>query len=1183
MKIKFILFNIFITIMNFSYAQVISGGTAHTLVRCSSGTVSSWGANSGQLGDNTTTQRNAPVQMDTLTNVNSVAAGHSHSLILKNDGSVWSCGINSDGQLGDGTTVSKKTPIQVIGLSGIIAIAVGTKHSIALKNDGTVWTWGSNYFGQIGMGAYSSLEKNPIQVVDLTGITAIASGEEFSLALKNDGTVWTWGFNNYGQLGDGTTTARTSPVQVIGLTGATSIAGGDIHSLSIKSDSTVWAWGGNLKGQLGNSNSISQPTPVLVDSLTGIIGIAAGQLFSIALRNDGTAYAWGDNSWHQLGDGTFSNYRDYPAKMIGLTGIVEISAGSNHSIALKNDGTLWACGKNDNGQLGDSTYLIKFYLTQINGLCSVGKILKASTTQTNNICSNDTIANATVITEGGIPPYSFLWSNGQTTSTATNLSNGINIVAVTDSVNATLVVSVNIVSGASLSKTVTNISCNGGSNGSINLTATGGSGNFLYAWSNGTNNQDISGLAAGPYAIVFTDISCADTLTDTINISEPPVISSSFNTIYSSCGENNGSTSITLAGGTPPYSYLWNNSQTSSTINNLFAGNYTVTANDAMGCIYIASDTVVLQSPPVISTISSLTNVQCNGDNNGSVTVSASSGTPGFSYVWSTSPVQASSTATGLSPGIYTVSTTDTNGCFSIDTAIIGVVYPLTVTANATATIVFQGTPVILSGGGASSYSWTGGISDGVAFTPTFSNTYSVMGTLGSCFDTATISITVKNNHNTIACGSSFSLAICNNGNVNAWGNNIYGELGDGSTTQKNNPIVVSTLNDMLEVAGGLNHSLAVKNDGTAWAWGDNSVGQLGDGTLLERNTPVQVLTNVKSVAAGQQHSLALKNDGTVWAWGKNINGQLGDGTVTQRATPTQVMGLSGIVAIAGGYYHSAALKKDGTVWCWGDDGWGELGNGMGGSVLIPTKVSDLSGIIAIACGENHTLVLKDNGMVFAFGINNNGELGDGTNMYKTTPTQVNNLTGIIAIEAGMSHSMALKSNGTVWTWGLNGSGQLGNGNNVNQNSPVMMSNVTGIIAIEGGAAHSLGLKNDGTLKSCGANYAGQIGDGTLVYRYTPVQVTGLCAVASKINEILDQSAIKIFPNPNAGEFIIEQQVNTQKYTLEIFNTFGEKILTFEVKDQKIEIDLSDQSNGIYFIKISSEAGNTVDKIIVQK
>ena len=218
--------------------------------------------------------------------------GNQHTLAICNNGTVNAYGQNLWGQLGNGTYNSSGVPVPVTGLTGIIAVDAcgfpdvyyGGLHSLALKNDGTVWAWGSNINGQLGNGTNTN-SNVPVQVSGLSGITAIAGGHNgsFSLALKNNGTVWAWGDNSTGQLGNGTTTNSNVPVQVNGLTGVVGIAGGGWHALAVKSDGTVWAWGNNIYGQLGNGTTYDSYIPVQVSSLTGISDVAAAVRHSLAL------------------------------------------------------------------------------------------------------------------------------------------------------------------------------------------------------------------------------------------------------------------------------------------------------------------------------------------------------------------------------------------------------------------------------------------------------------------------------------------------------------------------------------------------------------------------------------------------------------------------------------------------------------------------------------------------------------------------------------------------------------------------------------------------------------------------------------------------------------------------------------------------------------------------------------
>lgn len=229
-------------------------------------------------------------------------------------------------------------------------LAAGSNHTIALKSDGTVWAWGYNDSGQLG-DSTTTKSSVPVQVVGLSDVTAIAAYSHFTIALKNDGTVWSWGRNNYGQLGDGTTANSSTPVQVVGLDNVTAIAAGEEYTIALKNDGTVWAWGHNDYGQLGNDTTVDSTTPVQVSGLTDVIAIAAGSWAALVLKNDGTVWAWGQNAAGQLGNGTYTT-TSTPVQAAGLTDVIAIGAGSNYSLALKSDETVWSWGWGSYGQLG---------------------------------------------------------------------------------------------------------------------------------------------------------------------------------------------------------------------------------------------------------------------------------------------------------------------------------------------------------------------------------------------------------------------------------------------------------------------------------------------------------------------------------------------------------------------------------------------------------------------------------------------------------------------------------------------------------------------------------------------------------------------------------------------------------------------------------------------------------------
>ncbi|RKG89192.1 hypothetical protein D7W82_07985 [Corallococcus sp. CA049B] len=302
----------------------IHAGKHHSVAFKQDGTVWAWGSNqSGQLGDGTTTNRTTPVQVQGLTGVATLHAGGDHTVVLKQDGTVWAWGNNFEGELGDGTTTYRKQPVRVTGLTGVTALGIGSGHTVALKQDGTLWAWGFNSVGQVGDGTKVN-RTTPVRVAGLTGVAAVYAGSGHSFALKQDGTLWAWGFNNAGQLGDGTTADRTSPVrvQLSGLTGMTAlVASGDPdtdshHTVILRQDGTVWAWGNNSSGQLGDGTTIRRATPVQVQGLTGVNTLAAGGNHTVAVKQEGSVWAWGSNSSGQLGDGT-TTQRTTPVQVRG--------------------------------------------------------------------------------------------------------------------------------------------------------------------------------------------------------------------------------------------------------------------------------------------------------------------------------------------------------------------------------------------------------------------------------------------------------------------------------------------------------------------------------------------------------------------------------------------------------------------------------------------------------------------------------------------------------------------------------------------------------------------------------------------------------------------------------------------------------------------------------------------------
>ena len=329
-----------------------------------------------------------------------------------------------------------------------------------------------------------------------------------------------------------------------------------------------------------------------------------------------------------------------------------------------------------------------------------------------------------------------------------------------------------------------------------------------------------------------------------------------------------------------------------------------------------------------------------------------------------------------------------------------------------------------------------------------------------------------------------------------AWGQNTFRQLGDGGIeTLSDLPVPVSGLSGVSAVSAGGLHSLALLSDGTVVAWGDDEYGQLGDGSVGGfRDTPVAVsgLSAVTAIAAGATHSLALLSNGTVMAWGDNEYGELGNATTKESDLPVAVHGLSGVKAISAGGGHSLALLSNGTVMAWGDNEYGELGDASTKNSDVPVAVHGLSGVTAIAAGSAYSVALLGQATtVMAWGEDNSDQLGDTALKepkeeeelpeYSDVPVAVSGLSGVSAISAGANHCLALLSGATVVAWGANTDGQLGNGITGGLSDvPVAVSGLSKVTAVSAGSNHSMALLSSGAVMTWGENKQGQLGNGTV-------------------------------------------------------------------------------------------------------
>jgi len=936
--------------------------------------------------------------------------------ILKADGSLWSSGYNAYGQLGNGTITMNGEPIQAGTDTDWTILSVGGDHMAGIKADGTLWTWGANHTGQLGIGTGEFTKESPTQVTSAgTAWRSVAAGganeTAHTIALRADGTVWAWGDNSSGQVGDGTTTQRRSPVQVTALgSGNVAIAAGANHSMAIKADGTLWAWGSNASGQLGTNNTANYYSPVQVNTTvlesfepsapaylpwtyggnalwttTGSISVGsfnfypaggsymskaptitasqtasrqftldcqAGTIsFYYAVGSEpnfdglrfyiddvqqsffsGSLTSWNYASypiaaglhtfkWEYSKDGSVDTLPDtavidYISITPGRHNWVSVSAGTNHTVAVNADGTVWAWGDNGNGQLGDGTTTQRLKPIKVTGA-------------------------------------------------------GSNVAAVSAGNEHTLAVK----SSGEL--------WGWGSNGFGQVGCGGSCGSTLSPQRIGTGNEWVA-AAAGNGSSLGT-------------MSDGTVWAWGLNS-YGQLGDG------TVTDRSSPVKILWK-------------GNFW---SDAQGGYY---HSLAWKSDGTLWTWGYNGNGQL-GDK---------------SYQDKHMPQKVGDNR-WVSAGTFN---------------------------NHSMALKSDGTL------------WDWG--------------YNGFGQLGNgSYGSTNSPAALGSSWKSLMAGYYHSAGIKSDGSLWTWGYNGYGQLGNENTTTLATPQQIQAGTTWLSVSGGIYHTAAVKSDGTLWTWGYNYYGQLGDGTTTNTVSPVAITSAGNgwlTVDAGSYHTVALKSDGTLWAWGNNGAGQLGLGSTTQQVSPQQILVGTTWKAVSAGGNHTVAIKSNGTLWAWGNNGYGQLGLGTGTQQTLPQQVGADNNWVAVATGYSHTLAVKSDGTLWAWGYNANGQIGDWSTINKNVPTWIDPQYTWSSLGTGVGHTLAVKADGSLWGWGNNNSGELGNGTITDSLIPKQIGYTSDWEAVAAGWGYSIGKKIDGTLWGWGYGYYGQLGGGLPFNQLTPQQI----------------------------------------------------------------------------------------------
>ena len=918
-----------------------------------------------------------------------VSTGRYHTLAVGSDGHVYAWGSQASGTLGNGKdTGTAATPVRITDNDAVkgktfTAVSAGDAYSMALASDGTVYTWGSNGKGRLGNGSAEDYSTEPTRAK--TGdaeITAISAGRTYAMALSKDGTVYTWGDNQRGQLGNGSSDndSHPSPAKVTSLSGITAISAGFTTSTALDSQGHAWSWGENSRGQLGDGTINDSPTPACVrDLATGqhddrfYIAISAGYQHVLALDTDHDVYGWGSGTAIGHSADTNESVKGSVEVSFGsdAVNITAISAGDDGSEAIDDSGRIYTWGKKAYGQLGNGSSQEAAW--QISPTAIVlAQSVKASSVSTSSH-HQTAIGSDGLLYTWGYSYYNQLGRDSSSTRPGTTQPPQITL---------TKVVFGNMASGARPAK---ELAQRGRDTWNDNQDWTFTTPAYPYGPTSFTITWNIAGDSGGSkqtqrFSYTFDPV-------DKLIALEP-------------------------AGGTGA---AWTSKnikegelvprQTLAKAGFQFDGWF---VKDADGSSRVAYDF----SKPVTSPLTLVAH-------------------------WTHSARMTVDPAGNPSTGGYQVSIT-----------------PPPQRGIRFAQVSTGKNHSLAVGSDGNAYAWG-------------SNSNGQLG--NGTTDSSKVPVLVRKpadadedfTYTQVSAGYGFSLAVGSDGNAYAWGSNSNGQLGNGTTDSSKVPVLVRKPADADEdftytqVSAGGYHSLAIGKNHQVYAWGDRSNGgQVGDGkTTGNASSPVSVNVgdgasgfHARQISAGYQHSLAIDMSGQVYAWGYGNSGRLGNSAQASKAAPTSVSspleygdGSAGFFAtqVSAGGSHSLAIGRDGRAYAWGANTDGRLGTGDTNDAAVPTLVADPDGSsdgfspIQVSAGGWFCLGIDGGGRIYSWGNNGQNALGNVSiaGPISRIPAQVANAdSNTTRISAGERQALIINSDGKAYAWGDNNGEQLGVG-----------------------------------------------------------------------------------------------------------------------------------------------------------
>lgn len=965
----------------------------------------------------------------------------------------------------------------------IISMAAGSNHTCAIKPGNALWCWGQNTYGQLGLGDYAG-RVSQTQVNAQVGADPdwyrVAAGGEHTCAIKTNGTLFCWGRNNFGQLGDKSNLWKTSPVQIGGDNHWRNVALGTNHSCATKTDGTLWCWGSNAEKQLGIENIASANEPQQVGHDYMWSEVSLGTAHTCGLRNDGIVMCWGDNALGQLGNDKAVTSA-VPVLVDTDIRWTRIAASGDHSCAIKTDTSLWCWGRNSSGQLGNSkSEAFHKAPDRVGETMGIADGWSALALGKEHSCATR------------IDGKAWCWGSnvfGQLRSDDKGIKN----------------TPLEVRSGLWWHALTL---------GESHTCALAGNGNFG-CWGSNSYGQLGEGVPKnhpGPVSISpdgdWRSITagwydtCAIKTDDSLWCWGGLLV-----TTPQRAGGDQRWLSVALADefacAIRMDQTLWCSDLRTYDLLPNFPNNYLPYLFGTVGDKWRQ---VVMHRMGITCALKLDRTIWCawlvHGENDFSISPIAQ---VGLDSDWETlsfarGALRAIKTNGSLWSG-------DINGfvggsgndwrAFSSDgqCAIkVGELNPCIVVPDETGQSTYSddwidvviGLEPFSCGLKSNHTLWCWG-----------TDTWGQFGRNPISNSHTPVAVQNASTWMTVSTGAHHTCAIAlhdaseANQRLHCWGNNSYGQLGINSTTSVSTPAPVDMNSQWLAVAAGSYHTCGIKlvgatTSGDLWCWGSNGYGQLGAGYPDQKNVPAPVEEggNWIAVAAGDNHSCALKNDGSLWCWGFNTYGQVGNGKSDNQLTPVQIDPATQWMLVAAGNNHTCAISVDGALWCWGLNESGQLGIDSIDNSLTPALVkADPARLwTAVAAGAKHTCATSV-GELWCWGDNSSGQLAYGNGPSRRIPEI--SRKSVRSFSTGHSHTcieyMAVYYQPEILCAGDNLHGQLGIDNPYSQPSPVPISDqqfmyMHYLNALVSGANHTCALRNDNYLWCWGDNTEGQIG-----------------------------------------------------------------------------------------------------------